>query len=73
MRSKKVRVLISSNDLKKSCGDPAVAVTFPYHKGTVVHVLSHFGKQRSRQDEATLENFLVNFLIEVRVAMGNKP
>lgn len=73
VRSKKVRVLITSNDLKKSCGDPAVAVTFPFGKGTVVHVLSHFGKQSSRQNEATIENFLVNFLIDVRVAVGNKP
>lgn len=67
VNSKKVQVLISSDDLKAECGDPAVAVTFPIKRGRVVHVLSHFGKQDSRRDEATLENFLVNFLLEVHV------
>jgi hypothetical protein len=32
--------------------------------GRVVHVLSHFGKQQSEQDEFTLQNLLLNFLIE---------
>ncbi len=32
--------------------------------GIVVHVLSHFGKQGTKEDEFTLQNVLVNFLIE---------
>lgn len=32
--------------------------------GRVVHVLSHFGKQDSQEDEYTLQNLLLNFLIE---------
>ncbi|MFQ5654946.1 MAG: hypothetical protein ACE5GW_09475 [Planctomycetota bacterium] len=70
IRSKKVKVLISSDDLKRQCGDPAVALTFTVGKGRVLHVLSHFGKQNSVQDEATIENLLINFLIEVNVRMG---
>jgi hypothetical protein len=32
--------------------------------GRVVHVLSHFGKQNSREDEFALQNLLLNFLLE---------
>ena len=32
--------------------------------GRVVHVLSHFGKQQSQDDEYALQNLLLNFLIE---------
>jgi len=32
--------------------------------GRVVHVLSHFGKQQSEEDEFALQNLLLNFLIE---------
>ncbi len=32
--------------------------------GRVLHVLSHFGKQESREDEFALQNLLLNFLIE---------
>jgi hypothetical protein len=67
--SPKVEVLIVSSDLEKKCGDPAVALTFSAKKGRVLHVLSHFGKQSSTHNEATLENLLVNFLIEVNVRL----
>lgn len=32
--------------------------------GRVLHVLSHFGKQKSQRDDYTLQNLLLNFLIE---------
>lgn len=32
--------------------------------GRVLHVLSHFGKQKSEKDEYTLQNLLLNFLLE---------
>ena len=32
--------------------------------GRVLYVLSHFGKQKSEDDEYTLQNLLLNFLIE---------
>lgn len=67
VNSKKVSVLISSDHLKQETGDPAAAITFNYKKGRVVHVLSHFHKQDSARDRATLENFLVNFLLDVHI------
>jgi hypothetical protein len=42
-------------------------VTFPVKKGRVVHVLSHFGTQTSSDNQATIENLLVNFLLQVRI------
>lgn len=32
--------------------------------GRVLHVLSHFGKQRSQSDELAMRNLLVNFMLE---------
>ena len=72
IRSKKVEVLIVSPELGKRTGDDAVALTFAIKKGRVLHVLSHFGKQNSAHNEATLENVLVNFLIEVNVRAQSK-
>ncbi|RME83832.1 MAG: hypothetical protein D6785_06265, partial [Planctomycetota bacterium] len=34
--------------------------------GRVLHVISHFGKQKSSDDEYTIQNLLVNFLIEAK-------
>jgi phage terminase small subunit len=34
--------------------------------GIVLHVLSHFGKQGTKKDEFTLQNLLVNFLLEAQ-------
>ena len=71
IRSKKVQVLIDSEDLRKECGEGAVAVTFTVKKGRVIHVLSHFGEQSSSDNEATIENLLINFLLQVRIRAGN--
>ncbi len=66
VRSNKVAVLITSEDLRKICGQKAVAIAFQAGQGKVLHVLSHFGKQSSAKDEATIENLLVNWLLEIR-------
>ncbi|MBI4577036.1 MAG: hypothetical protein HY722_12310 [Planctomycetes bacterium] len=39
-------------------------------KGRVLHVLSHFGKQGSTEDEYALQNLLINFLLEARRRVG---
>ena len=70
IRSKKVEVLVDSEELLKMCGEGAVAITFPVKRGRVLHVLSHFGKQSSSDNEATIENILVNFLLQVRIRAG---
>lgn len=67
--SNSVTVLITSEDLKKQSGEGAVAVTFNVGKGKILHVLSHFGHQDSAKNEATLENLLLNWLLEVHVRM----
>lgn len=67
VKSSKVEVLVTSSKLRQLQVSPAVAITFPYKSGRVLHVLSHFGKQNSKHNEATIENLLVNFLLEVRV------
>jgi hypothetical protein len=38
--------------------------------GRVVYVLSHFGKQESTQDEHSLQNLLINFLVEANERRG---
>lgn len=72
VKSKKVEVLIVSSKLEKEYGHSAVAVTFPVKEGRVLHVVSHFGKQSSSHNEATLENILINFLLEVNVRSSRK-
>ncbi len=37
--------------------------------GRVLHVLSHFGKQKTREDEFALQNLLLNFLMEANRRM----
>lgn len=74
-----VTVLMESDVLAKE-GHSAVAVTFlpagssetgattgrpdKLVGGRVLHVLSHFGKQESKEDEFALQNMLLNFLVE---------
>ncbi|MBI4565435.1 MAG: hypothetical protein HY716_12145 [Planctomycetes bacterium] len=38
--------------------------------GRVLHVMSHFGKQKSVSDEYTIQNLLLNFLIEASERRG---
>ncbi len=59
-------MLLSSDGVKES-GSRAVALTFrPRGKagGAVLHVLSHFGKQKTQDDEFALQNLLLNFILE---------
>ena len=65
-------VLISSGEVLSRSGNRAVAVVFAPGKGRVLHVVSHFGKQASYQDEATIQNLLVNFLLDGNVRVRGK-
>jgi hypothetical protein len=42
-----VSVLITSRELEENCGEAAVAVTFPWGKGEVFHMISHYYLQRT--------------------------
>jgi hypothetical protein len=82
--SKVVRLLASGKLQKKAEGNGLVALAFrpgagsaapspgqPAPRGVpgvVVLVLSHFGKQDSRQDEYTIQNLLLNVLIDANQA-----
>ncbi len=48
------------------------AKTPPGTPGVVVQVLSHFGKQHSDSDEFSLQNLLLNFLIDSNTARLNR-
>lgn len=66
IHSRRVTVLMGSAKVKEG-GSSAVALTFqPRGKsgGAVLHVLSHFGKQRAEEDEFALQNLLLNFMLE---------
>ena len=39
----------------------------------VVYVLSHFGKQESTADEHSLQNLLINFLVEANERRAGSP
>lgn len=76
-----VTVLIVSPQLaKQNKNEGAVAVTWSYGKpvvrtgsdkptympgGRVLHVMSHFGEQRSKLDEFALQNLILNFFMEL--------
>jgi hypothetical protein len=77
--SRVVTLLVSPDLKERAAGHDAVAVTFAVGDkggdvatgvndkmtgGRVLYVLSHFGKQKVQQDEYTLQNILLNFLIE---------
>lgn len=65
---KAVTVLLRSQRLiEEAEGSEAVAITFQPRGpkgGTVLHVLSHFGKQESQVDEYAMQNLLLNFLLD---------
>jgi len=58
-----VDVLVETGDVVRN---PAVAVTVtPEHaSGKVLHILSHFQRQATKQGDYALQNLLLNFLLE---------
>jgi hypothetical protein len=43
----KVQVLVTSKELEEKWGEPAVFVTFPFGRGRIYHMISHFYLQRT--------------------------
>lgn len=63
---------------KKKPKKPAVATSGAVQQdrgemtgGRVLYVLSHFGKQKSEDDEYALQNLLINFLVEAADRRGS--
>ena len=56
-------MLVESGDVARNT---AVAVAFTPDKssGKVLHILSHFQRQATKQGDYALQNLLVNFLAE---------
>lgn len=48
LNPKKVEVLIASREMKRKYGQEAIAVTFPYGDGRVLHMASHFYMQQNQ-------------------------
>lgn len=60
-----VRVLISSDQMKKGYGHSAIAVTFEHGKGHVLHCTSHFDHLTLNvHGQYAMTQMLVNFLVE---------
>ncbi len=60
-----VEVLAQSADLERKHGSKFVAVTFPYGKGRVVHVLGHmFQKEGNLRGAYAMQRLLINFLYQ---------
>jgi hypothetical protein len=59
----KVDVLITSREMAGKYGEPAIAITFPYGDGRVLHIASHFylqqNQRRSVADNAPAAGFLM--------------
>lgn len=57
----------SSDSSMKITGGTGGSRTPEYNQvgGRVLHVMSHFGKQRSKLDEFALQNLILNFLMEL--------
>ena len=59
-----VEVLIESEDLNRKYGTKAVAVTFKFGKGRVLHMLGHFfQKEGNIKGAFSAQRLVANFLI----------
>jgi hypothetical protein len=60
-----VEVLVQSADLERKHGSKYVAVTFPYGRGRVVHVLGHmYQKEGNLRGAYAMQRLLLNFLYQ---------
>jgi len=62
LNREKVEVLITSREMAGKYGEPAIAITFPYGDGRVLHIASHFylqqNQRRSVAENAPAKSFL---------------
>lgn len=69
----KVQVLVDSSEMKKRYGEGAIAVTFEYGFGKVLHVCSHFHQVSSDpKTHYSMTQLIVNFLLEARRAQDGR-
>lgn len=59
-----VKVLIESDELRRTFGTPAVAATFQFGRGRVLHMLGHFyQKEGNLKGTVSTQRIIVNFLV----------
>jgi hypothetical protein len=61
---KRVVPLIVSSELQRKYGSSSIALTFRQGQGSVLHIMGHFQDQKSKQGTYTLQQMLVNFILE---------
>ena len=67
--AEQVRVLIRSRELGERYGEEAVAVVFPYGKGEVFHMISHYYLQRTELRNARHEQAAASYASEKGVSV----
>lgn len=67
--AERVRVLIRSAELGEKYGEAAVAVVFPYGKGEVFHMISHYYLQRTELRNARHQGTAASYAAEKNVAV----
>ena len=67
--AEQVRVLIRSRELGERYGEEAIAVVFPYGKGEVFHMISHYYLQRTELRNARHEQAAASYASEKGVSV----
>ena len=67
--AEQVRVLIRSRELGERYGEEAIAVVFPYGKGEVFHMISHYYLQRTELRNARHEQAAASYVSEKGVSV----
>jgi len=61
-----VKLLVSEKLRQHTKGCDTLACTFTAGKGKVLHITSHFGRQKQKEDEFATQNLLLNFILDAR-------
>lgn len=62
------KLLVSEKLRNRTNGCDTLACTFNAGKGKVLHIISHFGRQKQKEDEFATQNLLLNFILDARKA-----
>jgi len=70
--AEQVRVLIRSRELGERYGEEAIAVVFPYGKGEVFHMISHYYLQRTELRNARHAQAAASYAAEKGVSVDSE-
>ena len=60
------KLLVSEKLRQHTGGCDTLACTFTAGRGKVLHIVSHFGRQKQKEDEFATQNLLLNFILEAK-------